>query len=597
MKARSPHLASIVATIALSASFLAWPAAPASAAASFSDGFESGLVPPWTASSGLAVQQAEKHSGSNAARSVGSVAWASKTLPDVSTDIEVSLWFRFGSRQSPVWLTRVRTASNGNLVKVLVNNAGKLAYRNDVAGVTRTSSLVVTNGVWHRLQARVTVAGANGRVQVWLDGSPVAGLDRVESLGTAPAGKVEVGNRPTGKTYDLVLDDVDVTDMAAQNTLQPPGNLEVDADAPGGVTLTWSAPAGATPDGFEIYRDNLQVGSVGASATTFTDVDAEGVTRYVYTVISTRGVAERSVPSTPDVATMPGFDPTRDAVIYAAGDIACKPVDPMTATSCRHSVTAEMVAAGAADAILPLGDLQYEKGQLNNFLNSYDVTWGRVKTDTYPTPGNHEYDLDTSASGYDTYFLSTAPSSAGTWSPADPYYSFDLPQLLGWHFVALNSNCAIPEVGGCGNGSAQHTWLETDLADSTADCTIGYWHHPRWSSSSQLARRDDPATGSLWEALDVADADLVLSGHVHLYERFEPLDTSGEPDPAGIRSFIVGTGGRNFDLAGSQQDPSERLIDEAFGVLKLTLHQGSYDWAFVPEIGATETDSGSAPCV
>ena len=33
-----------------------------------------------------------------------------------------------------------------------------------------------------------------------------------------------------------------------------------------------------------------------------------------------------------------------------------------------------------------------------------------------------------------------------------------------------------------------------------------------------------------------------------------------------------------------------------FGILELTLHEGSYDWQFIPEAGATFTDSGSGSC-
>jgi hypothetical protein len=36
--------------------------------------------------------------------------------------------------------------------------------------------------------------------------------------------------------------------------------------------------------------------------------------------------------------------------------------------------------------------------------------------------------------------------------------------------------------------------------------------------------------------------------------------------------------------------------DDTFGVLKLTLRNGSYDWEFVPEAGKTFTDLGSRTC-
>jgi acid phosphatase type 7 len=35
---------------------------------------------------------------------------------------------------------------------------------------------------------------------------------------------------------------------------------------------------------------------------------------------------------------------------------------------------------------------------------------------------------------------------------------------------------------------------------------------------------------------------------------------------------------------------------DTYGILKLTLHTGSYDWAFIPEAGKTFTDFGSNNC-
>ena len=556
MKAWFTPLVTIVATLTLSAPFVVWPAAPASAAASFSDGFESGLVPPWTASTGLAVQQTEVHGGSNAARSLGSVAWASKTLPDVSTDIEVSLWFRFGSRQSPVWLTRVRTASNANVVKVLVNNAGKLVYRNEVAGVTRSSSLVVTNGSWHRLQARVTIAGSNGRVQVSLDGSPVPGLDRVESLGLTPAGKVEVGNRPTGKTYDLALDDVVVTDLASAAAPSPPSSVTVDAAAPGGVSISWSAPAsGSAPTAYEVYRDNGLVDTVSAPATSFIDDEASGRTRYLYSVTSVVAGVGTSQPSPFVVAEMPGFGDD-DAVVFAAGDIVCKPGNAVTADTCRHGQTADIVDAGAlgtraADSVVALGDLQYEIGRPSEYTTAYHPTWGRVKAITLPVVGNHEYMCDTTsegcgfpAAGYFGYFGAAA-------GDADEGWYRDA--IAGWTVLSLNSNCnpATPNkwFTSCTPGSAQYQWVQQQL-QTDGQCTMAVWHHPRFSSGDEHG--DSPWMQDLWALLANQGVDLLLVGHEHIYERFAPANAAGTATASGLglQQFTVGTGGKDRSTAG-----------------------------------------------
>ena len=89
---------------------------------------------------------------------------------------------------------------------------------------------------------------------------------------------------------------------------------------------------------------------------------------------------------------------------------------------------------------------------------------------------------------------------------------------------------------------------------------------------------------AIFDILYDANADLVLTGHDHLYERFAPQAADGRPDPArGIREFIVGTGGVIADLQ-LRRRPSRTArvqINEQNGVLKLTLLADSYQWEFV----------------
>jgi hypothetical protein len=101
----------------------------------------------------------------------------------------------------------------------------------------------------------------------------------------------------------------------------------------------------------------------------------------------------------------------------------------------------------------------------------------------------------------------------------------------------------------------------------------------------------------LWIALQAAGADLVVVGHDHDYERFAPQDRDGVADPArGIREFVVGTGGRSHYPTVRSVRGSERREWQTFGVLRLTLRPGSYDWRYVPVAGSRFTDSGSARC-
>jgi hypothetical protein len=101
----------------------------------------------------------------------------------------------------------------------------------------------------------------------------------------------------------------------------------------------------------------------------------------------------------------------------------------------------------------------------------------------------------------------------------------------------------------------------------------------------------------LFQILYDSNADLVLVGHDHHYERFAPQNPSGGADSArGIREFVVGTGGRNFHPIKTILPNSQVRNNVTFGVLRLTLHPAGYDWQFVPEAGKTFSDHGTASC-
>jgi hypothetical protein len=99
-----------------------------------------------------------------------------------------------------------------------------------------------------------------------------------------------------------------------------------------------------------------------------------------------------------------------------------------------------------------------------------------------------------------------------------------------------------------------------------------------------------------WDLLDSAGADLVLSGHEHFYERFDPLDAQGQAarDGQGPRQFVVGTGGaRLFGFWKPPYRSEARVLDH--GVLQLSLQRGRYGWRFV-DIDGRVRDAGAARC-
>ena len=274
--------------------------------------------------------------------------------------------------------------------------------------------------------------------------------------------------------------------------------------------------------------------------------------------------------------------------IAAAGDIACDPGSGAfnggqgVGLECRQRATSDLLVGAGYEAVLALGDIQYEDGAFSKFGASYDPSWGRVKAITRPSPGNHEYQT-AGAAGYYQYF------GAAAGDPTKGYYSFD---LGGWHLIALNSNCSA--VGGCGAGSVQEQWLRTDLAaHASASCTLAYWHHPRFSSGEHGSSSTYQA---FWQALYDANADVVLVGHDHDYERFAPQTPTGALDTTrGIRQFVSGSGGKNTRTFPTVRPNSEARDVSSLGVLELTLGTSSYSWRFVPAVGSF-TDSGADSC-
>lgn len=275
--------------------------------------------------------------------------------------------------------------------------------------------------------------------------------------------------------------------------------------------------------------------------------------------------------------------------IGAAGDIACGPANSEynsgrgTAGACRQKATSDLLKrVSGLDAVLALGDSQYCCGELTAYQQAYHHTWGRFKDITYPVAGNHDYRTD-GANGYFQYFGDRAgPDGKG-------YYSFD---LGSWHFVALNSEC--DEVGGCKQGSPQASWLKADLLAHPAECTLAFWHIPRFSSGPH---GNNGSYNDFWRLLYDADADVVLNGHDHIYERFASQNPQAAVDDSqGIRQFTVGTGGGSHYRIVTVQPNSEVRNNNAYGILKLTLRPGSYDWRFISAPPQTFSDSGTEVC-
>ena len=138
--------------------------------------------------------------------------------------------------------------------------------------------------------------------------------------------------------------------------------------------------------------------------------------------------------------------------------------------------------------------------------------------------------------------------------------------------------------------------LENDLAANTKRCTLAAFHQPLFFSSEDVGWTEEDQVKRLWNRLYAADADLVLNGQQHQYERLTPMTPAGVVDTVrGLRSIDVGTGGESTALPVAIH-PNSEVISDAFGVLKLTLYADRYSWEFVPLQGEAFTDRGTGSC-
>jgi hypothetical protein len=261
------------------------------------------------------------------------------------------------------------------------------------------------------------------------------------------------------------------------------------------------------------------------------------------------------------------------ATLVGAGDIS-------SCSSSGDTATAALLDS-IPGTVFTTGDNAYESGSTSQYDSCFTPTWGRHKDRVRPVVGNHEYGT-AGAADYFSYFGAMAGERG------KGYYSYN---LGAWHVIVLNSNCSVVS---CAVDSAQERWLRADLAASQAACTVALWHHPRFSSGSH---GNDLTVQPLWNALFAAGAELVLNGHDHTYERFAPQRPDGTRDDTyGIREFVIGSGGKNHYAFTSIKPNSEARNNSVFGVLRLTLRSGRYDFRFIPVAGGTYTDSGSGTC-
>lgn len=365
-----------------------------------------------------------------------------------------------------------------------------------------------------------------------------------------------------------------------------PSNLAAGEIGANSVALTWAAATdNVGVSGYEVLRDGKSIAT--STSTSYTDNGLSPDTDYTYAVRAKDAAGNASpVSSAVKVHTKPGTAGTT-FVLAAAGDIA----EQCTASSssCMHPKTAKLVQQINPAAVITMGDNQYDAENdsltLQNFKDYYDKTWGKFKSITHPVPGNHETYDDTPFQAYEQYFGKIATPNGKR------YYSWE---MGNWHFIALDSNGFVDDKdGGELKDTDQMNWIKQDLAKNTKGCVAAYYHHPRWSSGDH---GDQRGSKQLWDLFAQNKVDLILNGHDHHYERFVPQDANGKADPAGPVEIVGGMGGANPYPVHAAHPTTAKLLQDTFGVLKLTMTDTTFSEQLIGLDGKVLDSSPTYTC-
>ena len=300
--------------------------------------------------------------------------------------------------------------------------------------------------------------------------------------------------------------------------------------APTQMTVRWRTPTDVTGRvQFGTTLGNLDQTVDEPAATTEHSVTLTGLTpntTYFYSIGSATGtlVADASLTfTTPPTAGT--SVPTR---IWALGDAGTTGNNP---SELRQKAVRDAfytwTGTRAPNLVLQLGDNAYNYG--------YDTEFQAGMFDIYPTMlrkttfwsclGNHETYGTSPYPYFDIYTLPTAGEVGGVASGTENYYSFDYGNI---HFICLDSMTTSRAANG-----AMATWLQNDLANTTATWIICFFHHPPYSKGSHDSDNGDPQDPdpelvemreNIVPILEAGGVDLVLSGHSHVYERSKLID-------------------------------------------------------------------------
>jgi predicted phosphodiesterase len=212
----------------------------------------------------------------------------------------------------------------------------------------------------------------------------------------------------------------------------------------------------------------------------------------------------------------------------------------------RHKLVADTMARDNPNAafVVNTGDV-VESPTIGRFKNFFAAIANLALSHPYlAVIGNHE-------KGHPRYY-EFLPLPAGGGKSNEEWWSFDYGNV---HFLGLDSN-ALTGSQAITRMREQAEWVKEDLATSTAEFKVVFFHHPIYSSTWDGGVNE--SLRSLWEPIFLeTGVDLVMNGHMHCYEHFYVK---------GIHHVVTGGGGAPL------QDPVDEVADGTVFRRYKTLH-------------------------
>jgi len=282
-----------------------------------------------------------------------------------------------------------------------------------------------------------------------------------------------------------------------------------------------------------------------------------------------------------------------DSSDVAAGATLLVSAD-FAATSSTKTIVQNELAHDGSIRLIAIGDMSYAAPYAAN------DPWAGWAARTFPVMGNHEFNTVAGKGGQQPFALFDGNNAAGDHrftaitgdngvATFDFAYSHEI--TPGWLLVVLNSGTDCKQQSCTQQANRLDAWIRNwRTSHGGHGCVIVALHTARWSTMFSGDPDNLPwatSVAPLWTTAVADHADIVLQGHVHVYEEFKKID--------GVKLFTVGAGGRGQVKPLTSNIAASALVAShgapINGVLKLALYDGSYGYRF--ETAATTTEPAS----